>query len=161
MIFIVLDDVIKNPDKYVSDILSKEFVDVFDGVNTFKGIQPREDDEFVRFVKNYFNIKMSLKYDVAYNFVRQSPMNQPEPNFIHTDEMMGDITAVLYLNKVYPQGDGTIIYDESHIPKCSIHMKYNRAAIFASRNPHSRGLIDNFGIGDESRLVQVLFLKHT
>jgi len=37
-----------------------------------------------------------------YNFIRQSPFRQEEPNFIHTDEMMGDITCILYLNQFHP-----------------------------------------------------------
>ena len=160
MIIITIDNVIKNPDSYVDDILSKDFVDYNDSVNTFKGIQPRNDDEFENFVKNYFNIKLSMKFDTAYNFVRQSPFMQIEPNFIHTDEMMGDITAILYLNKFHPDNEGTIIYDESHNPMCTVHMKYNRAVVLSSRVPHSRAVLENFGEGSDSRLIQVLFLKH-
>lgn len=160
MILITIDNVIKNPDKYVDDILCNEFVDVNDGVNTFKGIQPRGIDEFDSFLKNYFKINLSMKIDTAYNFVRQSPFMQQEPNFIHTDEMMGDITALLYLNKTHPGNEGTIIYDESHNPLCTVHMKYNRAVVFSSRVPHSRAILENFGEGDDSRLIQVLFLKY-
>jgi hypothetical protein len=155
MNLIVLDNVLTDPTAYVRDALSYGFEEVFNADKVFKGIQPRNDDEFQHFIENYFG----LQYETVYNFIRQSPEGQDEPNFIHTDEMMGDILALLYLNETHPDTDGTIIYDENEKKMCSIHMKFNRALIFGTRFPHSRALFENFGSGDESRLVQVLFLK--
>ena len=91
MINLILDKVIEDPDQYVKDILKLKFQDVQDGDKLFKGIQIRKDDELqAKIEKSYPD------YYVTYNFVRQSPLNQIEPNFIHTDEMMGDKTVLLY-----------------------------------------------------------------
>mgnify|MGYP003692257531 FL=1 len=149
----IVDDVITDPVKYVKEILSNTFIDILDGDNVFIGIQPRGDDEFSKYVLNKFE-----GYEINFNFVRQSSFKQKEPNYIHTDEMMGDITVLLYLNSCYPKEAGTTIYglgDEIKV----IDYKFNRMCYFNSIERHSRNLKDNFGEGDESRLVQVIFLK--
>lgn len=155
MNLIVLDDVLINPEAYVSEALSIGFSDVAGGEQVFKGIQPRSIDEFQVFVEEYFD----GLYETTYNFIRQSPQGQLEPNYIHTDEMMGDILAILYLNQSHPMTDGTIIYDDSKNKRCQVFMKFNRAVIFSTSLPHSRSWYDNFGEGNSSRLVQILFLK--
>lgn len=155
MVIGVFDDVIKNPDEYVKDILNKEFVDIDDGPDkVFKGIQLRDNDEFAEFAEKLFP-----RYSIVYNFVRQSPLHQVEPNFIHSDDMMGDKTMLLYLNKYYPQKAGTTIYDNNLLESCIVKMKYNRVFTFDSHYKHSRNIIDNFGEKENSRLVQVIFLK--
>lgn len=156
MNLILLDNVIDMPDVYVDDIHHNEFVDIYDGTNIFKNIQPRgHNDEFAQIVLDFFG----NDYDVSWNFVRKSPAGQEEPNFIHTDEMMGDITAILYLSKEHPEDDGTTIYDSEGKKSCTLYAKYNRAVAFDSKLPHSRNIFENFGIGDSSRLIQVVFLK--
>ncbi len=155
MNILVLDNIIKNPDTYVKEVLDKEFIDIEDGPHAvFKGIQPRKNDELERFV-----LKLFPDYSVGYNFVRQSPSMQVEPNFIHSDEMMGDKTVLLYLNKEYPSNAGTTMYNEDLSPSSVVYMKYNRLVVFDSYHKHSRNLKDNFGKGEGSRLVQVMFLN--
>ena len=84
MNLLLIDNVIADPKAYVKEILEKEFGEVPDGDKVFKGMQPRDnDDEFARFVLNQFPT-----FKIAYNFVRQSPLNQEEPNFKHRDDMM-------------------------------------------------------------------------
>ena len=98
--FLVVDDFINNPHSYLSDVLRNEFIDVTIGEQTFKNIMPLpNDDEFCR---NLLSMLETDKYEVAYNFIRKSPLNQEEPNFIHTDEMMGAVTAILYLSYEHP-----------------------------------------------------------
>lgn len=156
MNLILLDDVIEMPDVYVKDIHDNEFVDIYDGTNIFKNIQPRgHNDEFAQIVLDFFG----SDYEVSWNFVRKSPVGQEEPNFIHTDEMMGDITAILYLSKEYPEDDGTTIYDFDGRKTCTLYSKYNRLVAFDSKLPHSRNIFENFGTGESSRLIQVVFLK--
>ena len=92
--FGIIDEVLVDPKGYVKEVLSNPFVDVSDGVNVFKGIQPRSNDEFEKKV-----LKMFDGYEVAFNFIRQSPYLQEEPNYLHSDEMMGDVTILLYLNQ--------------------------------------------------------------
>jgi hypothetical protein len=155
MNLITFDDVIKDPKAYVSDIHTHEFQDLADGDNTFRNIQSRDNyDEFARYVTDLFN-----GYKVNVNFIRKSPLNQVEPNFIHTDEMMGDITCILYLNEDAPENDGTTIYDENNEALISIYSKFNRMIAFDSDAPHSRNILENFGEGESARLVQVIFLK--
>jgi len=154
MIALSLDDVIKNPDKYVDDIFNQGFYDFADGSKVFKNVHARSNDEFEKFILDLFP-----DYEAKWNFVRKSPLNQEEPNFIHTDDMMGDITVVLYLSRVHPDNDGTTIYDENHNPICVLYSKFNRMVAFDSELPHSRNIFENFGEGDDARLVQVIFLE--
>ena len=150
---LIINDIIKSPDLYVKEILSGLFIDIKDGDNAFKGIQVRENDELQKKIEDIFP-----DYTVTYNFVRQSPLNQSEPNFIHSDEMMGDKTVLLYLNKTYPKGAGTTLY-HNNLPVCVFYAAYNRMVIFDSIISHSRNIFENYGIGNDSRLVQVMFLK--
>ena len=152
---LLFDNVIQSPVDYVKDTLANDFEDIYDGVNVFKNIQARDhDDEFALFVKDLFS-----DYFIKWNFIRKSPLHQEEPNFIHTDEMMGDVTAVLYLSENHPNEDGTTLYDDNAKPACVIHSKFNRAVMFDSIVPHSRNIFENFGEENNARLVQVIFLK--
>lgn len=156
MNIITFDNVIKDPLSYVSDIHLFGFQDVADGTQVFKNIQPRDgNDEFAKYVSDLFG----SSYKINLNFIRKSPLNQEEPNFIHTDEMMGDITCLLYLNENAPNEDGTTIYDEDNKPFITMYSKFNRMIAFNADAPHSRNLFQNFGEGNDARLVQVIFLK--
>ena len=155
MNLITFDNIIKNPLSYVEDIHLHGFQDVADGEYTFRNIQPRDgNDEFALFVTNLFS-----DYKIDLNFIRKSPLNQEEPNFVHTDEMMGDITCLLYLNEQAPEDDGTTIYDEDKKPLLTMYSKFNRMIAFNSDAPHSRNLFHNFGEAQTARLVQIIFLK--
>jgi len=155
MNLITFDNIIKDPISYVSDIHLHEFQDVADGQYTFKNIQPRDNnDEFAKYVTELF-----VGYKVNLNFIRKSPLNQDEPNFVHTDEMMGQITCLLYLNEQTPDNDGTTIYDEDEKPLITMYSKFNRMIAFNSEAPHSRNIFENFGEGESARLVQIIFLK--
>jgi hypothetical protein len=155
MNLITFDNVIKDPKAYVSDIHTHEFQDVEDGSNTFRNIQSRDRyDEFAKYVTNLFD-----GYSVKLNFIRKSPLNQLEPNFIHTDEMMGDITCLLYLNDVEPKDNGTTIYDKDNKPLVTMYSKFNRMIAFNADAPYSRNILENFGEGEAARLVQIIFLK--
>jgi hypothetical protein len=155
MNLITFDNIIKDPLSYVSDIHLHGFQDVADGDNVFKNIQPRDaNDEFAVYCRELFS-----GYKVAFNFVRKSPEGQKEPNFIHTDEMMGDLTCILYLNEESPNADGTTIYDNDEKPIFTMYSKFNRMIAFSSVLSHSRNIFENFGQGEDARLVQVVFLK--
>ena len=155
MNLITFDNIIKDPLSYVSDIHLHEFQDVADGEYTFRNIQPRDgNDEFALYVTNLFS-----DYKIDLNFIRKSPLNQEEPNFVHTDEMMGDITCLLYLNEQAPEDDGTTIYDEDKKPLFTMYSKFNRMIAFNADAPHSRNIFDNFGEAQTARLVQIIFLK--
>jgi|9_EtaG_2_1085328.scaffolds.fasta_scaffold00623_2 hypothetical protein len=148
-----VDNVLSNPYEYVDEVLKTPFQDFKDGDKTFKNIQMRENDEFEKIAQSYFP-----DYKVNYNFIRQSPYKQKEPNYIHSDEMMGDKTLLLYLNKLYPKDAGTTLY-QNDIPMCKLFYKFNRMVVFDSYILHSRNLYDNFGEYNNSRLIQVIFLQ--
>jgi hypothetical protein len=155
MNLLVIDNALPNIDTYVEEILKGEFKDESDGVAIFKGIQKRPfDDDFTNVALGIFP-----QYRIAYNFVRKSPLNQEEPNFKHRDDMMGDITVILYLNENPPKEDGTTIYNDDETPSAVIHSKFNRMVAFDSDVLHSRNIFENFGEGNDARLIQVIFLK--
>lgn len=155
----IIDNVLEDPDAYVAEVLSGIFIDVPDGDNVFKGIQLRENDLISIYIKNMFP-----DYAINYNFIRKSPKNQEEPNFIHNDSIMGDLTVLLYLNKKHPKNSGTTFYEQkeaedNYIKISEVRMKYNRMVVFPSEVMHSRNIKSNFGTGNDSRLIQVLFLN--
>lgn len=155
MNLLVVENVLKYPNEYVSDIHLHGFEDLADGQHVFRNIQPRgNNDDFAKLVLELFP-----DYGIAFNFVRKSPLNQEEPNFIHSDEMIGDITCILYLNEISPVEDGTTIYDDDKNPLVKIYSKYNRMVAFGSDMLHSRNLFENFDEGETARLIQVIFLK--
>lgn len=148
------ENVIKDVDSYVLDIIDKGFEDIQVGDDLFKNVRQRGLDELVDFLSTKYT-----DYSPVLNFVRRSPLNQEEPNFIHTDEMMGDLTAILYLNKNHPSVYGTTIYNDDNDDILICKAKYNSLIIFPSHVKHSRNSLHNFGDGDDARLVQVCFLK--
>jgi hypothetical protein len=155
MNLITIDNLLKNPDQYLSEVNKYGFQDISDGKNTFKNIQPRDIyDDFSKEVLSLFP-----EHKITFNFIRKSLLNQDEPNFIHTDEMMGDITCILYLNKDAPKEDGTTIYDKDNNPLVTIYSKFNRMISFNSDASHSRNIFENFGQEEDSRLIQVIFLR--
>tara|TARA_R110000751_G_scaffold131513_1_gene233871 strand:- start:38 stop:520 length:483 start_codon:yes stop_codon:yes gene_type:complete len=153
---VLLDEFLDDIDSHLESVSAGAFIDVNDSVNTFKNIQDRGKDMVSQKLCEF----LDDKYDVSYNFVRRSPEDQDEPNFIHSDEMMGDLTCLLYLNENPPSNDGTTIYNEDESPSAVVSSKLNRMMIFKSKLKHSRNIFENFGRGDESRQVQVIFLNN-
>lgn len=149
----IYNDAISDPESHVLEIKEEGFVDVQLGKDLFKNVQAKETDKMSMFLNEKYPL-----YSVALNFARKSPLNQIEPNYIHTDEMMGDLTAVLYLNKNPDSRDGTTIYlgEEG---KRVIKSKFNKMVVFPSHLEHSRNILENYGEGDDARLIQVVFLK--
>lgn len=154
MNILIFDDILNDPHSYVDKALKSKFIDFVDGDRVFKNIQPRSNDEFEKEV-----LRLFPNHFVRFNFIRKSPYNQIEPNFIHRDNMMGDVTVILYLNEEKPIEDGTTLYDESGVTACIIKSKFNRMIAFDSYTLHSRNIYENFGDGDGSRLIQVIFLE--
>ena len=58
-----------------------------------------------------------------------------------------------------PVEDGTTIYDDDKNPLVKVYSNYNRMIAFDSNMLHSRNLFENFGEGQNARLIQVIFLK--
>jgi hypothetical protein len=147
-------NVLPNPDKYVENIESNGWKVIDAEAGKFRGIQERKEDELSVLVNAFYP-----DYNIELNFIRKSPLNQEEPHYIHTDEMHGDKTVILYLNKTYPENYGTTLYDDNEVPILVNKAQYNSIFIFDSNIKHSRNIKENFGFKNDARMVQVMFLK--
>jgi hypothetical protein len=166
----VLDNFLQDPEAHLEDINSNVFQDFQDGERVFKNIQLRSGDE----VESKL-LSIIQEFDCSYNFVRKSPKSQEEPNWIHHDKMIGDMIAILYLNKEHPDVAGTSIFKhqgsfigkedqpivEDATPTINIAMQFNRMVVLPAHVYHGRNMVNNFGKDSNSRMVQILFLKKT
>lgn len=152
--YVMIDPCISNLDLYRSAVLQADFktYDYGDG-QVFHNMAELPDTPFSNYALEFFP-----NYIVSGHFARKSPKGQQEPNFIHSDEKHGDITAILYLSPVY-EPCGTILYDDDGTPSVTVHMSYGKGFFFSSNVKHSRILVDNFGEEDDARLIEVVFLK--
>lgn len=169
----VFDNVIRTPMTYRDAARELSFASVEAGPDTFHGIAPCADPE----LPNLLMRALPAGAAPTMSFFRRSPTGQAEPNYIHTDAMMGDWTAILYLNGDPPIGDGTSFWRTKDgqqdrgqdIERASmedlslwdrwqhVDARFNRLVIFKSDLYHSRGIAENYGDGDEARLIQVVF----
>lgn len=157
----IIDDFLDEPEEYIDAIHDMPFDNYDTDSGTFSNIQLRGMDIVVERI-----LQMYPDYALNLNIIRQSPYGQLEPNFIHSDKIMGDLTCVLYLNSSFPMPAGTRLYvpndkDSDHEFEASVdlYMGYNRLVIFPAELHHSRMRQDNFGADRDSRLIQVIFLK--
>lgn len=175
----VFDDVLPDPMGYRQSILTRPFVDVPIGPVTFHGIGFGCDGTLPSYLTSRY-----AGLTPHTSFCRQSPEGQAEPNFIHTDLDMGDWTAILYLTPDPPAGDGTTFWKHRKTglvaspaltqderiaeaeywrqtkawePWATVEAKFNRLVVFPSGLFHSRALADNYGRGEDARLIQVVF----
>ncbi len=176
----VYNDVLPDPMAYRDEALRQTFGDVrtspdvvFHGIGT---VVPATVPDWL------FARHPTLQPTLS--FFRQSPLWQQEPNYIHTDRDMGDWTAILYLNPNPPPNDGTAFF--RHKPTGSTHSTssteaefleewqywrdpeqweiwyqvegaFNRLVLFSAELFHARGLPDNYGTGEDARLIQLIF----
>lgn len=169
----VFDKVLANATAYRALALRAPFQSMTFGPDTFHGVAPAQGDEFAGwFAKNF------PQYTPTLTFLRKSPMGQVEPNFIHTDEGMGDVTAILYLNPKPAADDGTSFWEHSESGKRegsvsgeagkdlgkwirwkTVPAAFNRAVVFSAPLFHSRAIEANYGQNEDARLIQVLFAR--
>jgi hypothetical protein len=173
---IITDNFLPNPKGYLKDALSLEYKTfTFPGC-MFHGIAVMSLDSYVPEVLR----KRTPQYPPVLSFIRKSPKGQVEPHFIHTDVDMGEWSALLYLNPEHPRADGTAFWKhiptgeiENSVPHLrsqegrqindkweiwkSVPAKFNRLVTFPSTYYHSRTIFDNYGSGNDARLVQVTF----
>lgn len=169
------DDVLQDAQTYREAALRSAFSSIDFGTVLFHGIATPPDERLERWVTANYQ-----SYEPITSFLRKSPAGQVEPNFIHNDVDMGDLTVVLYLSQPQPEDDGTSFWRflgsgaQSSIVALSgevghrrdlwrlertIPARFNRAVVFSSHLFHSRAREENFGEGDNSRLVQVCFAR--
>lgn len=176
----VVDDVLPDFDAYRMATLQQPFgpAEPTPGV-VFQGIAPPVDDRLLPWIQSrYPSLTPTL------SFVRQSPEGQDEPNFIHTDQDMGEWTAIYYLTDPPAPGDGTTFWRwqatgcvrsvaearEDQVAEwlawrdpaqweswTTVEARPNRVVFFPAPYFHSRAIRENYGAGDGARLIQVVF----
>jgi hypothetical protein len=177
---VVFDDVLEDPIAYREAVLARPFGTVSLGPDLcFQGIQLAEDQTFPRWIARHFP-----QLTPTLSFFRQSPIGQAEPNYVHTDRDMGDWTGLLYLNPIPAEGDGTTFWchrstggvastaqgaaalalehqawrNETQWEVIAyVAARFGRALLFPAAWFHSRAIPENYGTGDDARLVQVVF----
>ena len=174
----VFDDVLPDPMASRAEALAQTFETHVHNTVPFHGIAMSPPHVASLIMQQFPSYRPTL------TFFRQSPQGQAEPNFIHCDRTMGDWTALLYLTPDPPAEDGTDFW--THRPtgdtespvlepaeyfseneklhtmadwERRVHVAgtFNRMLLFPAPYYHSRALFDNFGEGDEARLVHVTF----
>ena len=177
---LVFDDVLPDPDMYRRRALTQRFSTIVDGPVMFHGMAPCADPAIpMKIVATFPNLVPTL------SFFRRSPEGQEEPHYIHDDRSMGEWSAVYYLSPAPPEGDGTAFYRhiasgqiEGHTAPGSpewqreaaawfdqsqwerwlfVPARFNRLVLFKSSLFHSRAIPENYGAGDDARLIQVCF----
>ncbi len=162
----VFDHVLPDPAAYRAAALALPYEDVTIGADTFYGIARAQ----VWPAEGFAHAHVSL------SFFRKSPEGQREPTYIHSDAGMGaDVTGVLYLNPDPPPGDGTSFWRHQRTDQIRgafdpveaktglwkrwkhVPAQFGRLVLFPSDYYHSRGLVQNYGTGDDARLTQVVF----
>ena len=169
----VHDNVLTDPLAYRAAAVAQPVQSMTFGATTFHGLALAPDPAFLTwFAATY------PAYAPTLTFLRTSPAGQIEPNDIHTDVDMGDVTALLYLNPDPPPKDGTTFWQHrasgategdawvrdghdrdawdvvQHVPA-----RFNRCVVFTAPLFHSRALVANYGHDADARVVQVLFAK--
>lgn len=173
--YVVIDNFLPMPQIVRIRALKSTFLDVQLGDDVFRNIVPLSISAAGDEIRDRWP---GLVPTVS--FFRKSPRGQIEPNMIHTDAMMGDVTAILYLNPTPALGDGTTFWrhwsgekepqdegdrrdewaDATKWEKwATVAATFNRLLLFRAPLYHSRSIPENYGTGDDARLIQVLFLQ--
>lgn len=177
---LVFDDVLSDPMGYRARHLHERFQTVHDGPVVFHGMAPCADPTIPMVIASSYPALMP-----TLSFFRRSPEGQKEPHYLHDDRSMGEWTAIYYLSLHPPEGDGTSFFArlvtgqaESTAPigseawrdevsawmdlsqwerYATVEAKFNRLVLFKASLFHARALPDNWGAGDDSRLIQICF----
>lgn len=175
----VTDDVVRDLPAYRAAVLALPFQTVTVGPLAFHGIAPCADPMLASWI--------TARYPRArprMTFFRQSPAGQGEPNFIHTDRDMGDWSGIFYLTAHPAPGDGTIFWRDRITGATAstartaadlveeavtwrerdrweewarIEARPGRLVLFPAPLFHSRAIFENYGTGDDARLIQLVF----
>ncbi len=170
----VIDDFLPDPLNYLGGVSRLQFSSrTVDGM-TFHGI-----------ASDPMGLRLAAGIEALFpassgrlQFFRKSPFGQTEPNDIHADTEMGAWTGILYLNENPATGDGTTFWRHSGTGEiegddwkadghdrskwmfsASVPAKFNRLLLFDAKLYHSRAIVENYGEGDDARLIQVIFGK--
>lgn len=171
----VLDDAVPDPVAYRTAALALPFGDLTIGESVFHGMAVVGESPLSDVLLARFGLATTV------SAFRLSPAGQVEPNMVHDDSMMGDWTAILFLNPDPPAGDGTTFFRDRTTgldmssggllidtnawndpdrwePSRTIPAAFNRLLVFDAARYHSRALFDNYGSDVQTaRLIQIAF----
>ncbi len=175
----IIDDAVPDPLVYRAHALTLPFGDIEAGPITFHNMAPIGANPLSA------ALEQDLGLHTTFSAFRLSPEGQDEPNFLHTDRDMGDWTGILYLNPEPPNGDGTTFWRhkvsgaiestaatqsdelltewaewrrlELWEPWQTVAAVFNQLLLFPSPYFHSRAIFENWGRGQDARLVQLCF----
>ena len=102
----------------------------------FHGIAPAPDDALPAWIAARWPGLTPTR-----SVLRQSPAGQVEPTFIHTDDDMGDWTAIAYLTADPPPDDGTTFWRQTATGVVTSASPL--AADRRVRRPHAVGAVDD------------------
>lgn len=177
---VVFDEVLADPAAYRAQALGLTYESYTLGAATFHGIA------MAPLATVMAELIAALCPDRAptLSFFRRSPAGQHEPNFIHCDRSMGAWTGLLYLTPDPPAEDGTTFWEhrpsgeradtsetidayamsglrwletDDWTPWYRVAATFNRLLLFTGPYYHSRSIFENYGEGDQARLVNVTF----
>jgi len=175
----VCDDVLEDPANYRAACLQAEYSTLTIGPAHFHGLAKPPDRRIAAWIQQRWP---DLTVDTS--MLRKSPLGQVEPTFIHQDRDMGTWSALYYLTPEPPAGDGTTFYREKATgrvqsiaqtpdafleewrnwqepdlwePWTQVAAKFNRIVVFESSHFHARSIFQNYGTGDDARLIQLVF----
>jgi len=144
MNLIQFDNVIKNPEQYLDEVIKYEFKDEQTGERAFGDIQQRnEKDEFSDFVLSMFS-----GYEITLNFILNNALGD-----LPINDESATIICFLYLDKNGSEEnltDATLFIDDRDYLVLRTYNKFNRMVAFDR---------DSINFLNQVGLVQVLFLK--
>lgn len=174
----VLDAVMESPEDYRASALLLDYHDIEAGPITFHGMAEIGRSPLSDMLEQHYGLT------TTWSGFRLSPEGQEEPNYIHTDQDMGEWTGILYLHPDPPQSDGTTFWRhtttgdiQSHAetpeeklaewqawrdlaqwqPWHTVAAQFNRLLLFPAPYFHSRAIYENWGDGHDARLIQIAF----
>jgi hypothetical protein len=179
----VHDHLLYDPKGYRDFALALPYHDIVIGEDIFRGIAPTDDPRLPTLLRALYgdDLQVTLSGVDGLSFFRKSPRGQLEPNYIHSDAAMGDVTAILYLHPAPPPGDGTTFWERTATghtygpwddetaraakdlrlwtPWRTVPAQFGRLLVFRSDLFHSRAIPENYGEDQDARLTQVAFAR--
>jgi hypothetical protein len=160
----IRDNFFENPEEIVQGILQGDFTNVESpyGGGVFPGINsevPKEiSDKFLEKLQLLAPGRMIKP--IVFARVKNSDTGTG-PTTVHTDEMMGDFSAHVYLSKCPVLGAGTSFWDEKMETRLFlVDWKFNRLLIHKAQFPHCPEPVNGWGHDkSDGRLVLTCFFK--
>lgn len=186
-IITIRDDFFPDPDKAWGQVVSGQFKDIVSPVDgiIYPAINTDLPKEIVEYFTGGVSGIMGARAIPNHIFARATTKNTPSaPNKIHSDKIMGDFSAHVYISKKWPEGSGTSFWSHKtegsrHEEKTNVdiinadmnriepwtkiltcHAKFNRLLIHDAKSWHCAEPVGGFGETEEDgRVVLTMFFN--